>query len=91
MSVADKLDAAWHSFSGSNVAKTVCKATSREIMGPKKKHVDCEYIVKSMIIHYGSIFFLPWYFRGIYGIWLYCKNTGCNLHVPLNSGMDSNL
>ncbi|XP_028414769.1 phosphatidylinositol-binding clathrin assembly protein-like [Dendronephthya gigantea] len=40
MSVADKIDVARMSFSGSNVAKAVCKATTREVMGPKKKHVD---------------------------------------------------
>ena len=43
MSVADKIDVARMSFCGSNVAKAVCKATTREVMGPKKKHVDCKY------------------------------------------------
>ncbi|CAB4025199.1 Clathrin coat assembly AP180, partial, partial [Paramuricea clavata] len=38
--VADKLDAARHSITGSNVSKIVCKASSREIFGPKKKHLD---------------------------------------------------
>lgn len=40
--VADKLDAARHSIAGSNVSKAICKASSREIMGPKKKHIDCK-------------------------------------------------
>ncbi|KXJ07069.1 Phosphatidylinositol-binding clathrin assembly protein, partial [Exaiptasia diaphana] len=40
MSVVDKLDAARHSITGSNLAKIACKATSREVMGPKRKHVD---------------------------------------------------
>ena len=48
MSVADKLDVARKSFGGSNVAKAVCKATSREIMGPKKKHVDCKLILRNL-------------------------------------------
>lgn len=37
--VADKLDVARHSLGGSTIAKAICKASSREIMGPKKKHV----------------------------------------------------
>ncbi|XP_031554352.1 phosphatidylinositol-binding clathrin assembly protein LAP-like [Actinia tenebrosa] len=40
MSVVDKLDAARHSITGSNLAKIACKATSREVMGPKRKHID---------------------------------------------------
>lgn len=40
MSVADKLDAARHSITGSYVAKVVCKSSSREVMGPKRKHLD---------------------------------------------------
>lgn len=40
MSVVDKLDAARHSITGSYIAKVVCKASSREVMGPKRKHLD---------------------------------------------------
>ncbi|KAK2570640.1 Phosphatidylinositol-binding clathrin assembly protein [Acropora cervicornis] len=40
MSVVDKLDLARHSITGSFVAKVVCKASSREVMGPKRKHLD---------------------------------------------------
>ncbi|KFO71435.1 Phosphatidylinositol-binding clathrin assembly protein, partial [Cuculus canorus] len=29
-----------HSLTGSAVSKTVCKATTHEVMGPKKKHLD---------------------------------------------------
>lgn len=43
MSVVDKLDAARHSITGSYVAKVVCKASSREVMGPKRKHLDCKF------------------------------------------------
>jgi hypothetical protein len=42
--VADKLDAARHSITGSNVSKIICKASSREIFGPKKKHLDCKFM-----------------------------------------------
>lgn len=43
--VADKLDAARHSITGSNVSKIVCKASSRETFGPKKKHLDCMLMI----------------------------------------------
>lgn len=42
-SLADRIQAAKHTVSGSNLSKTICKATTEEIMGPKKKHIDCEY------------------------------------------------
>lgn len=48
MSVADKLDAARSSLGGSAINKAIYKATSREVMGPKKKHIDCK-LFKFMI------------------------------------------
>lgn len=42
-SLTDRITAAQHSVTGSAVSKTVCKATTHEVMGPKKKHLDCEY------------------------------------------------
>ncbi|XP_053095839.1 phosphatidylinositol binding clathrin assembly protein b isoform X13 [Pangasianodon hypophthalmus] len=39
-SITDRITAAQHSVTGSAVSKTVCKATTHEIMGPKKKHLD---------------------------------------------------
>ncbi|KRZ71683.1 Phosphatidylinositol-binding clathrin assembly protein unc-11 [Trichinella papuae] len=36
----DRLTAAFHSLAGSQLGKTVCKATTEEVMGPKKKHLD---------------------------------------------------
>ncbi|XP_018103355.1 phosphatidylinositol-binding clathrin assembly protein isoform X7 [Xenopus laevis] len=43
-SITDRITAAQHSMTGSAVSKTVCKATTHEIMGPKKKHLD--YLVQ---------------------------------------------
>uniref|UniRef100_A0A8C1W9Q8 Phosphatidylinositol-binding clathrin assembly protein n=1 Tax=Cyprinus carpio TaxID=7962 RepID=A0A8C1W9Q8_CYPCA len=40
-SITDRITAAQHSVTGSAVSKTVCKATTHEVMGPKKKHLDC--------------------------------------------------
>ncbi|NWU37056.1 PICAL protein, partial [Hylia prasina] len=39
-SITDRITAAQHSVTGSAVAKAVCKATTHEVMGPKKKHLD---------------------------------------------------
>uniref|UniRef100_A0A8C2WU33 Phosphatidylinositol-binding clathrin assembly protein n=1 Tax=Cyclopterus lumpus TaxID=8103 RepID=A0A8C2WU33_CYCLU len=39
-SITDRITAAQHSVTGCAVSKTVCKATTHEVMGPKKKHLD---------------------------------------------------
>ncbi|XP_075958842.1 phosphatidylinositol binding clathrin assembly protein a isoform X10 [Anarhichas minor] len=39
-SITDRITAAQHSVTGSAISKTVCKATTHEVMGPKKKHLD---------------------------------------------------
>ncbi|XP_038059155.1 phosphatidylinositol-binding clathrin assembly protein-like isoform X2 [Patiria miniata] len=39
-SVLDRVTAAKHTITGSDLAKSVCKATTAEVMGPKKKHLD---------------------------------------------------
>lgn len=42
--MTDRLLAARHSIAGQGLAKSVCKATTEELIGPKKKHLDCKYI-----------------------------------------------
>ncbi|KAJ8315445.1 hypothetical protein KUTeg_007595 [Tegillarca granosa] len=39
-SIMDRVVAAKHSIAGQGLAKSVCKATTEEVMGPKKKHLD---------------------------------------------------
>ncbi|KAM6061696.1 phosphatidylinositol-binding clathrin assembly protein-like isoform 7-T8 [Chlamydotis macqueenii] len=39
-SITDRITAAQHSVTGSALPKAVCKATTHEVMGPKKKHLD---------------------------------------------------
>lgn len=41
--ISDRFLAARHSLAGQGLAKSVCKATTEELIGPKKKHLDCEY------------------------------------------------
>lgn len=50
-SITDRITAAQHSVTGSAISKTVCKATTHEIMGPKKKHLDCEYAVCWLLMY----------------------------------------
>ncbi|XP_073980824.1 phosphatidylinositol-binding clathrin assembly protein lap isoform X9 [Rhodnius prolixus] len=38
--MTDRLLAARHSIAGQGLAKSVCKATTEELIGPKKKHLD---------------------------------------------------
>ncbi|KAH0811500.1 hypothetical protein GEV33_011291 [Tenebrio molitor] len=40
--INDRLLAAKHSLAGQGLAKSVCKATTEEMIGPKKKHLDFE-------------------------------------------------
>ena len=41
--MTDRLLAARHSIAGQGLAKSVCKATTEELIGPKKKHLDCKF------------------------------------------------
>jgi hypothetical protein len=43
--INDRLTAAKHSLSGSQLGKTICKATTEELMAPKKKHLDCTFSI----------------------------------------------
>ncbi|XP_072558649.1 clathrin coat assembly protein AP180-like isoform X2 [Paramormyrops kingsleyae] len=38
--LTDRIAAAQYSLTGSEVARAVCKATTHEVMGPKKKHLE---------------------------------------------------
>ena len=44
-SLVDRVMAAKHSLTGEGLAKSVCKATTEEPMPPKKKHIDCEFVL----------------------------------------------
>ncbi|XP_069049718.1 phosphatidylinositol-binding clathrin assembly protein isoform X6 [Lepisosteus oculatus] len=39
-SITDRIAAAQHSMTGSAISKAVCKSTTHEVIGPKKKHLD---------------------------------------------------
>ena len=49
--INDRLLAARHSLAGQGLAKSVCKATTEEMIGPKKKHLDCKYSMEQFYSH----------------------------------------
>lgn len=51
--INDRLLAARHSLAGQGLAKSVCKATTEEMIAPKKKHLDCK--CQSHFVH-GFVF-----------------------------------
>jgi hypothetical protein len=53
-SIVDRLNAAKHTVAGSALGRAVVKATTEEIMGPKRKHLECKFLTFSSIF----IFFM---------------------------------
>lgn len=47
--ISDRLLAARHSLAGQGLAKSVCKATTEEMISPKKKHLDCKFFAISIL------------------------------------------
>lgn len=40
--LTDRIAAAQYQLTGSDMARAVCKATTHEVMAPKKKHLECK-------------------------------------------------
>ncbi|KTF80951.1 hypothetical protein cypCar_00019664 [Cyprinus carpio] len=49
--LTDRIAAAQYQLTGSEVARAVCKATTHEVMAPKKKHLEC-YDMSTFIRRY---------------------------------------
>jgi hypothetical protein len=43
-SIVDRLNAAKHVVAGSALGRAVVKATTEEVMAPKRKHLDCKCV-----------------------------------------------
>lgn len=54
--INDRLLAARHSIAGQGLAKSVCKATTEEMIAPKKKHLDCEYYYLLLLNYHLRLF-----------------------------------
>jgi len=50
-SVVDRVMAAKHTIAGQSLAKVICKATTEEVMGPKRKHLDCKLSVVVVLLY----------------------------------------
>lgn len=56
--ISDRLLAARHSIAGQGLAKAVCKATTEEMIGPKKKHLDCKFFgILNFMLRFLSSFY----------------------------------
>lgn len=44
--INDRINAVRYALVGQGLARTVCKATTEEVLGPKKKHLDCKLALK---------------------------------------------
>ena len=53
--ISDRLLAAKHSLAGSGLAKAVCKASTEEMIPPKKKHLDCKSEFEFYLIFHALI------------------------------------
>jgi len=43
-SIVDRVMAAKHTVTGQSLQKVIFKATTEEVLGPKRKHLDCMII-----------------------------------------------
>lgn len=58
--INDRLLAARHSLAGQGLAKSVCKATTEEMIGPKKKHLDCKCTHLDNTIIWDGVLLASW-------------------------------
>lgn len=50
--LTDRIAAAQYQLTGSDMARAVCKATTHEVMAPKKKHLECKCgLSSSFLLH----------------------------------------
>ncbi|CAB1333159.1 unnamed protein product, partial [Coregonus sp. 'balchen'] len=87
-SITDRIAAAQHSMTGSAISKAVCKATTHEVSGPKKKHLDylihCTNELNVSVPHLADTLFE----RTANNSWVYLasRNTLFNLNNFLDKG-----
>lgn len=43
-SLVDRMTSMKHSIAGSLIAKTICKATTEEMIAPKRKHLNSNFV-----------------------------------------------
>lgn len=92
MSVTDRLTAGVHTLTGQHLAKVVAKASSHEVMGPKKKHLES----KHHVLKHVSLFVILMYLFLSCQLWLRCPTrrhlacqtwaTTCSFVVRIPAG-----
>uniref|UniRef100_A0A3B3WFY1 ENTH domain-containing protein n=1 Tax=Poecilia mexicana TaxID=48701 RepID=A0A3B3WFY1_9TELE len=50
--LTDRIAAAQYQLTGSDMARAVCKATTHEVMAPKKKHLELTAFRQVIISHH---------------------------------------
>jgi len=84
-SITDRIAAAQHSMTGSAITKALCKATTHEVSGPKKKHLDCEYAKKILVFVLAQVslqVFLGAFLKAqSVTAFLACSSTSLGLHI----------
>lgn len=56
--LTDRIAAAQYQLTGSDMARAVCKATTHEVMAPKKKHLECKCAHRHLhhtALHYAAL------------------------------------
>lgn len=59
--LTDRIAAAQYQLTGSDMARAVCKATTHEVMAPKKKHLECKCCPFSSFAHRVTLPGLLWF------------------------------
>ncbi len=72
--LTDRIAAAQYSLTGSEVARAVCKATTHEVMAPKKKHLECKWVQLKIALFFALL--MPIKYRVYYG-------SGHPIHILL--------
>lgn len=73
-SIVDRLLAAKNTIAGQSLAKVVCKATTEEMIGPKRKHLDCN----NQNLHKTFFVFDSWSFSFLYSFQSSCSSNERN-------------
>lgn len=80
--LTDRIAAAQYQLTGSDMARAVCKATTHEVMAPKKKHLECKWSPSfSLMSHTPQTFLSLFLTQGLTG----CTHTHTHTsleHVP---------
>lgn len=76
--LTDRIAAAQYQLTGSDVARAVCKATTHEVMAPKKKHLECKCVCVCLVCSGG---------RGSVGVYVSFMRVRVNVATAVTPKM----